>query len=157
MVQLCIELLVAAVAPSAIPTTIQTTYETFYGKCPEGRVSVDFVRRCRPVAEALGYYMVAMFLAGEESWDQMFFDATTRRQNPFSAMVMGCLGRMREKMETLIVSSSVFMEDESSQATVDSLFEKVSSIMHCWSSVSLLCIVVLVPHHSLTPQLSFKA
>ena len=50
-------------------------------------------------------------------------------------------------METLIVSSSVFMEDESSQATVDSLFEKVSSIMHCCSSVSLLCIVVLVSHY----------
>ena len=81
-------------APLGIPTTIQTTYVTFYGKYPEGRVSVDFVRRCRPVAEALGYYMVAMFLAGEESWDQMFFDATTRRQNPFSAMVMGCLGGM---------------------------------------------------------------
>ena len=70
---------------------------------------------------------------------------------------MGCLGGMREKMETLIVSSSVFMEDEISQATVDSLFEKVSSIMHCCSSVSLSCIVVLVPHHSLTLQLSFKA
>ena len=71
-VQLCIELLVAGVAPSAIPNTIQTAYETFYGKCPEGRVLVDFVRSCRPVAEALGYYMVAMFLAGEESWDQIF-------------------------------------------------------------------------------------
>ena len=70
---------------------------------------------------------------------------------------MGCLGGMREKMETLIVSSSVFMEDESSQATLDSLFEKVSSIIHCCSSVSLLCIVVLVSHHSLTPQLTFKA
>ena len=98
MVQLCIELLVTGVTPSAIPTTIQTTYETFYGKCPEGRVSVDFLRRCRPVAEALGYYMVNMFLAGEESWDKLFFDATTRRQNPLSAMVMGCLGGMREKM-----------------------------------------------------------
>ena len=64
VVQLFIELLVAGVAPSAIPTTIQTTYETFYEKCPEGRVSVDFVRRCRPVAEDLGYHMVAMFLAG---------------------------------------------------------------------------------------------
>ena len=63
VVHLCIELLVAGVAPSAIQTTIQTTYETFYWKCPEGRVSFDFVRRCRPVAEALGNYMVAMFLA----------------------------------------------------------------------------------------------
>ena len=126
----------------SIPTTIQTTYETFYGKFPEGGVSVDFVRRCRPVSEALGYYMVTMFLAWEESWYQKHFDATTRRQNLFSAMVIGCLGGMREKMETLIVSSSVFMEDESSQATVDSLFEKVSSIMHCCSSVSLLCIIM---------------
>ena len=72
-------------------------------------------------------------------------------------MVMGCLGGMREKMETVIVSSSVFMEDEISQASVDSLFEKVISIMNCCSSVSLLCIVVLLSHHSLTPQLSFKA
>ena len=31
VVQICIELLVARVAPSAIPTTIQTAYETFYG------------------------------------------------------------------------------------------------------------------------------
>ena len=85
-------------------------------------MSVDFLKRCRPVAEALGYYMLAMFLAGEESWDKMFFYATTRRHNPFSAMVMGCLGGMQDKMETVIVSSSVFMEDESSQATVDSLF-----------------------------------
>ena len=60
-------------------------------------------------------------------------------------------------METVIVSSSVFTEDESSQANVESLFEKVSSIMHCCFSVSSLCIVVLVSHHSLTPQLSFKA
>ena len=72
-------------------------------------------------------------------------------------MVMGCLGGMQEKLETLIVSSSMFMEDEISQATVDILFEKVSSIMHCCSSVSLLCSVVLLSHHSLTPQLSFKA
>ena len=72
VVQLCIELLVAGVAPSVIPTTIQTTYKTFYGKCPEGRVSVDFLSRCRPVAQALGYYMVAMFLAGEDPGIKFF-------------------------------------------------------------------------------------
>ena len=82
VVQVYIKFLVAGMDPSAIHTTIQTTYKPFYEKCLEDRVSVDFVRRCRPVAEVLGYYMAAMFLVGEESWYQMFFDATTRRQNP---------------------------------------------------------------------------
>ena len=51
-------------------------------------------------------------------------------------MVMDCLGGMQEKMETVIVSSSVFMVDEISKENVDSLCEKVSSNMHCCSSVS---------------------
>ena len=96
VVKLCIELLVAGVTPSEIPNTIQTTYETFYGKFPEGRVSIDFVGSCLPVAEALGCCMVAMLLAGVLGFKKI--NATTRHKNPFSDMVMGFLVWMQEKM-----------------------------------------------------------
>jgi hypothetical protein len=92
VVQLICELLVNGTAPSAIPTNIQTMYETLYGEKPEELPSVNFVRECRVVVEVIGETLAALKLAAAENWKQLWTDATTRRQIPFTALVIGLLG-----------------------------------------------------------------
>ena len=55
----------------------------------------------------------------------MFFDATTRRQTPFTTLVIGLMDESSH-LDTVVVSSCIVLEDETSETTVDTLFEEVS-------------------------------
>jgi hypothetical protein len=86
VVQLICELLVNGTAPSAIPTNIQTMYETLYSKKPEELPSVNFVREYRVVVEVIGKTIAAIRLVmAPDDWNQLWTDATTRQQIPFTA------------------------------------------------------------------------
>ena len=124
VVLLCCELLVAGVPPSAIPKSIMTIYNCLYGENPRQVPSKNFVRQCRSVVEIVGETIVAMKLASAPSWDQTNYDATSRRQNAFQCLIVSVMGA-NNVLESLVVSSCIFLIDETAETTIDSLFDKV--------------------------------
>ena len=73
--------------------------------------------------------MVAIKLGRAEKWGQAFADATTRRQLAFQAFLIGLMVPGAEdgepKIDPVVVSSCIFMEDERSETQVESIVEKV--------------------------------
>ena len=124
--QACIELLLSGTPPSAVPTNIAIMYETLYQKEAEMIPSKQFVRQMRASIEVMGETITALLLApaSADKWKQIFFDATTRRQIPFQTVIIGLMNN--GKIDPIVLSSHVFMADESSETTVDSIFDKVS-------------------------------
>ena len=116
VVLLIIELLVIGTPPSAIPATIGAFYETLLKKTPEELPSVDFVRQCRTVTQVLCETMPACRV-------QWVFDATSRRQTPFQASIITVM--TDAGLDPVIVLSCVFLDDELSETTANSLVDKV--------------------------------
>jgi hypothetical protein len=85
------KLLISGTPPTAVPSTLQIIYETLYKEKPEQLPSVNFLRECRVVIEVIGETMAAIKLAWEAEWGQLWTDATTRRQIPFTALIVGIL------------------------------------------------------------------
>ena len=128
VVQLICELLVCGCAPTAIGASIKIMYETLYGEKTEEEPSVNFIRECRVVVEIMGETVTAMKLASADSWKQMWTDATTRRQIPFTALIIGLLGD-EEDIDPVVVSSCIFMDDERSETQADGIVNKVSFVV----------------------------
>ena len=124
--QACIELLLSGTPPSAVPTNIAIMYETLYQKEAKMIPSKQFVRQMRASIEVMGKTITALLLANAsaDQWKQIFFDATTRRQIPFQTVIIGLMNN--GKIDPIVLSSHVFMADESSETTVDSIFDEVS-------------------------------
>ena len=110
--------------PTSIPSNIEILYETLYSASPKSLPSVSFVRSCRTIVQVLGETILAYKLAKDDNWKQIFFDATTRRQVPFQAVIIGLMSS--DKLDPVIVSSCIFMEDETSEKQVEGILEKVS-------------------------------
>ena len=125
VVQFICELLVNGTPPSAIPANIQTMCETLCGKTPKDLLSVNFVRSCRVVVEIIGETVTAIKLARAGSWKQLWTDATTRRQIPFTALIIGPIGN-DDKIDPAVVSSCIFMEDEKSDTGAEGIITEVS-------------------------------
>ena len=104
-------------------------YETLYAEKPEELPSVNFVRRCRVVVEIIGETIAAIKLASADNWKQLWTDATTRRQIPFTALVIGLLGD-EDNIDPVVVSSCIFMEDEKSDTQADGILAKIDSLKH---------------------------
>ena len=121
------ELLVTGTPPSAIPSNIGILYDMLSGEKADDLPSVNFGRQCRQVVQVLGETMTAMKLSEtpKEMWKQILFDATTRRQTPFQAVIIGLLGE-DGILDPVIVSSCIFLEDESAKTTVDNMIAKVT-------------------------------
>jgi len=81
--QVLCELIVNGTSPSAIPLNLQTLYETLHGMEPAHTPSLSYVRHCCILIRIIGETIYALKLASEDTWKQIFFDATTRRQVPF--------------------------------------------------------------------------
>jgi len=83
VIQYICELLVIGTPPASILSIISSSYQTYYGKEP-GEVShISFVRQCRVIVQVIGETIAAIKMASSEKWDQLWTDATTRRQCPF--------------------------------------------------------------------------
>ena len=65
-----------------------------------------------------------MKLGRAEFWDQLWTDSTTRRQIPFTALIIGILADSGNIDP--VVSSCTFMEDEKSEMQVDGIVNKVN-------------------------------
>ena len=107
VVLLCCKLLVVWVATSAIPQSIMTMYGTIYGKHPRQVLSKNYVRQCRSIIECFGETIEAIKLAQSKSWDQIFFNAITRRKMPFQALIIGVLDG-KKHLEKLVVSYCIY-------------------------------------------------
>ena len=69
--------------------------------------------------------ITAMKLAACPNWVEIFIDATTCRQVPFSVVVISLMGDGLETIDPVIVSSCVILEDETSETQVDGIMTKV--------------------------------
>ncbi len=128
VVQIICEMLVNGTSPSAVPSAMQSMYEMLIGETPKDLPSVSFVRSCRVVVEVIGETIAAMKLADAPSWSQLWTDGTTRRQIPFTALVVGLMGKDDDIIDPVVVSSCIFMEDERSETAADGILKRV--IMH---------------------------
>jgi hypothetical protein len=87
---------------------------------------VNFVRECCVVIEVIGETMAAIKLAWEEEWGQLWTDATTRRQIPFRTLIVGILSESGV-VDPVVISSCIFMDDETSETQADGILNKVST------------------------------
>jgi hypothetical protein len=126
--EVCCELLVNGSSPSSIPSSILTLFVALYGEEPDKIPSLNYVRQCRVLVQVICETITAMKLAACPNWAEIFFDATTRRQVPFSAVVISLTGDSPETIDPVIVSSCVVLEDETSETQVDGIVTKVRAI-----------------------------
>ena len=131
VVQLICELIVNSTPPSAVPANIRSVYETLYGKpLAELPPSVSYVRSCRVIVEVIGETTTAIKLARAATWDQLWTDATTRQQIPFTAVIIGLIGD-DDTIDPVVVSSCIFMENEKSDTGAAGIVTKVSVCVMC--------------------------
>jgi len=131
VVQLICELLITGTPPSAIPQIIQTFCETLLQEKPKELPSVNFVEECRVIMEVIGKTIVAIKLAHAPKWDQLWYDGTTRRQIPFRALIIGMLAGDNNMIDPVVVSSCIFMENETSETQAEGIVDKVR-VMFCY-------------------------
>jgi hypothetical protein len=122
MATIC-ELLTCGASPSAIGKILKATYRVFYDEVPNDIPSINFIRGGRSVLAVFNETMSAMKLAIAESWDQLCTDATTRRQIPFTALIIGLLGD--DSLDQVIVSSCILTDDETADAQAEGIIKKV--------------------------------
>ncbi len=111
--------------PSAIPQIIQTFCETLLQEKPKELPSINFVRKCRVIMEVIGETIVAIKLAHTPKWDQLWYNGTTRRQIPFGALIIGMLAGENNMIDPVVVSSCIFMENETSETQAKGIVDKV--------------------------------
>ena len=119
VVMLICELLVNGTPPSAVPANIQTASAAFTGAEASDLPSVRFVRQCRTVLQNLNETLAALRLGNASIWHQFFTDGTTCRQIAFQNLVIAL--REDGKLDPVIVSSCLILEDETSETQVKSI------------------------------------
>ena len=115
--------LLKSVVRCEIPSSIGTLTATFYGEEPKKLPSINYVRQCQVLVQVIGETITAIKCP---NWAQIFFDSTTRRQVPFTAIVVSLMGDGPDSIDPIIVSSCVVLEDETSEKQVDGIVNKVS-------------------------------
>ena len=73
----------------------------------------------------MGETITAWKLADADSWRQIFTDATSCRQCAFQELVVGLMDE-DVLLDPVIVSSCIFLENETLQTTFDTIVDKVS-------------------------------
>jgi hypothetical protein len=140
--EVCCELLVNGLPPSAIPSSIGTLSATLYGKEPKRIPSLNFVHQCRVLVQIVSETITAMKLAVCPNWAEIFFDATTRRQVPFSAVVISLMGDGPKTIDPVIVLSCVILEDKTLETQVDGIVTKVRA-----ASSHIFSMMLQMTHH----------
>ena len=102
-----------------------------YSKEPTDVPSAQFVWQVRAAVQVLGKTITAIKLANApaEIWRQLFVDATTRGQTPFQTVIIGLMDN--GVLDPVVVSSCIFLEDESAETSVENMIAKVYFILIC--------------------------
>ena len=122
------ELLIIGTPPASILSIISSSYQMYYGKEPDEVPQISFVHQCHVIVQVIVETIAAIKLASAEKWNQLWTDATTRRQCPFQALIIGLMDS-EKKLDPVTVSSCIFLEDESAETTIESILAKVSGIL----------------------------
>jgi hypothetical protein len=91
-------------SPAAVPQAMLTMYQMLTGDTPDKLPSMNFAWSCRVVVEVIGETIAAMKLANAPTWSQLWTDGTTRRQIPFTTLVIGLM-RENEDIDPVVVLS----------------------------------------------------
>jgi hypothetical protein len=94
---------------------------------------------------------MAMKLAVCPNWAEIFFDATTRRQVPFSAVVISLMGDGPKTIDPVIVLSCLILEDETLETQVDGIVTKVRA-----ASSHIFSMTLQMTHHFSPKIISLK-
>ena len=86
---------------------------------------MSFIRRCRTVVQLVGETIAEWKLADADSWCQIFTDATSCRQCAFQAIFVGLMDE-DGLLDPIIFSSCIFLENDTSLTTFDTIVDKVS-------------------------------
>ena len=86
---------------------------------------MSFVRQCHTVVQVVGETNAAWKLTDADSWRQIFTDATSRRQCAFQEIFVALMDK-DGLLDPVIVSYCIFLENETSQTTFDTILDKVS-------------------------------
>ena len=154
IVQLICEQLVNGTPPSAIPANIVTMF-AINGIILDEVPSVNYCRQCRTVVQVIVETLAVKRLADAESWDQGFFDASSRRQVSFTCFVVG-LKNANNTLETFTLSSCIFSEDETAEKQVESIINSVSDSWFLLFHYKLICYGKTSHYYSIS-QLNFCA
>jgi len=135
IVLLICELLVNGTHPSAVPANIQTTCASFTGVEAKELPTENFVRECRVVLQNVNETLSAFRLGNADTWHQVFTDGTTRRQIAFQNLVIALMEEEGADLDPVIVSSCMYVENETSEKCVLSIIETVSNYRHNYHCV----------------------
>ena len=120
------ELLCNGVPPACVWETLQTTSAYFTGIVVTKLPSVSYVRECCTVLQILNDLLSAYKLGMNATWKQLCTDGTTWKQIGFQSLVIGLL--TKKGFESVIVSSCIFMDDETSKMQLKGIGDKVSIV-----------------------------
>ena len=130
-----------------MPGNIRIMHETLYDIDLDAEVekkvefpSINFCCQCRIVVQVIGETMVALKLAKAVKWNQLFTDATSRRQISFQALLVGIMDD-DGMIDLVVVSSCILMEDETLETEARCVIDKVCDTL-CDSVVILFAFLV---------------
>ena len=89
--------------------------------------SQNFVRECRIIVQIIGETLAAIKLSKATSWEQLFTDGTSRRQLSMQNAIVSIINEHKET-DPIIVSSCIFLENETSEKQEEGLLEKINSL-----------------------------
>ena len=89
------------------------------------------MRKFRVVVQNLNSTLAALRLCEADEWHHLFTDGTSRRQIAFQNLVIAVM--VDSKLDPVIVSSCMFLEDEMSDNQVKSIVKQLRS------NVNMLC------------------
>ena len=121
-------MLVNGMHPTAVSANIQSSCALFTGVEDTELPCVNFVRQCRVVGQNLNETLSAFRLGNADAWHQVFTDGTTRRQIAFQNLVIALMED--GDLDTVIVLSCMYVENETSARCLQSIIETVSNMSH---------------------------
>ena len=120
---LIFEILVNGTPPYTITENIQTMSAATTGSEVNELTSLDYVRKCRVLVQNLNDVLPACRLGKAKNWHHIFTDGTTWRQIIFKNLVIGLM--TDGDYESVIASSCIFLENETSEKQVEAVKNKV--------------------------------
>ena len=124
IVMLIFEMPVNGTHPSSVPANIQTSCAAFTGVEDDELPSVNFICECRIVLQNLNETLSELQLGSADTWNQVFTDGTARLHIEMQNIVV--VFREDGHLDAVIVSSCMYVENETSERCVESIVEMVS-------------------------------
>ena len=88
--------------------------------------TVSFCRDCLTIVQVIGETIAAIKLERAPTWAQLWTNATTWWQIPFTALIIGVLGDgPRDTINPIVVLSCIFMDNKTLETQAAGILGKV--------------------------------